>query len=73
MRCVWLCVVAQVLVEPECMGTMVNGGEPGAIFHANPGHGTAKESKSPPSGRASGTVRRSIDGQDSQRVDLSVY
>jgi len=32
------------------------------IFHANPGHGTDVESKSPPNGRASGTVRRSIDG-----------
>lgn len=52
-----------VLVEPECMGTMVNGGEPGVIFHANPGHGTAKESKSPPNGRASGTVRRSSNGE----------
>ena len=51
-----------VLVEPECMGTMINGGAPGAIFHANPGHGTDKESKSPPNGRASGTVRRSLDG-----------
>lgn len=51
-----------VLVEPECMATMINGGEPGAIFHANPGHGTDKESKSPPNGRASGTVRRSTDG-----------
>merc|ERR1712176_1577574 len=51
-----------VLVEPECMATMVNGGEPGAIFHANPGHGTDRESKSPPNGRASGTVRRSTDG-----------
>ena len=45
------------------MATMVNaGGEPGALFHANPGHGTDKESKSPPDGRASGTVRRSTDG-----------
>ena len=26
------------------------------------GHGTPKESKSPPDGRASGTVRRSVDG-----------
>ena len=25
-----------VLVSPECSATMVNGGEPGAIFHANP-------------------------------------
>jgi hypothetical protein len=50
------------LIEPECMATMVNGGEPGALFHANPGHGTDKESKSPPNGRASGTVRRSTDG-----------
>ena len=54
-----------VLVEPECMGTMVNGGEPGVIFHANPGHGTPKESKSPPNGRASGTVRRSSNGKGS--------
>jgi len=51
-----------VLVEPECMATMINGGEPGLMFHANPGHGTDKESKSPPNGRASGTVRRSTDG-----------
>jgi hypothetical protein len=60
-----------VLVEPECMATMVNGdiggssvlvGRPGPIFHANPGHGTDAESKSPPDGRASGTVRRSVDG-----------
>ena len=51
-----------VLVEPECMATMINGGSPGGIFHANPGHGTAKESKSPPNGRATGTVRRSMDG-----------
>jgi len=51
-----------VLVEPECMATMVNGAEPGSIFHANPGHGTDKESKSPPNGRASGTVRRSTNG-----------
>merc|ERR1711972_114298 len=51
-----------VLVEPECMATMVNSGEPGAIIHANPGHGTDAESKSPPNGRASGTVRRSVDG-----------
>jgi len=50
------------LPEPECMATMINGGEPGAIFHANPGHGTDTESKSPPDGRASGTVRRSTDG-----------
>ena len=52
------------------MGTMVNGGEPGAIFHANPGHGTAKESKSPPNGRASGTVRRSINGKDCGSIYL---
>lgn len=50
-----------VLVEPECMATMVNGGEPGAMFHANPGHGTPRESKSPPNGRASGTIRRSVE------------
>jgi hypothetical protein len=25
-----------VLVSPICSATMVNGGEPGAIFHANP-------------------------------------
>ena len=51
-----------VLVEPECMGTMVNAGPENAIFHANPGHGTDKESKSPPNGRASGTVRRTLNG-----------
>lgn len=51
-----------VLVEPICSATMANGGEPGAMYHANPGHGTDKESKSPPNGRASGTVRRSTDG-----------
>ena len=60
---VCVCVAVQVLVEPECMGPMVNGGEPGAIFHANPGHGTEKEFNSPPNGRASGTVRRSINGK----------
>ena len=52
----------RVLVEPECMATMINGGSPGAMFHSNPGHGTDKENKSPPNGRASGTVRRSLDG-----------
>lgn len=54
-----------VLVSPICQATMVNGDAAtgaGAIFHANPGHGTPKESKSPPDGRASGTVRRSTDG-----------
>merc|ERR1719506_1591381 len=50
-----------VLVEPECMATMINDG-PGTISHANPGHGTDKESKSPPNGRASGTVRTSLHG-----------
>ena len=50
-----------VLVEPECMGTMVNGGEPGAIFHANPGHGTPKESKSPPNGRPGGNWAEATD------------
>lgn len=35
------------LVEPECMGTMVNGGEPGLLFHANPGHGTDRLSSVP--------------------------
>ena len=33
------------------------------IKHAcEQGHGTPTESKSPPNGRASGTVRRSVDG-----------
>merc|ERR1711918_319609 len=43
---------------------MVNGGHgtAGAMFHANPGHGTDTEQKSPPNGRATGTVRRSSDG-----------
>jgi hypothetical protein len=50
------------LVEPECMATMINGGAPGRIFHANPGHGTDNESNYPPDGRASGTVRRTADG-----------
>ena len=44
------------------MGTMVNGGEPDAMFHANPGTRMDKESKSPLNGRAQGTVRRSTDG-----------
>lgn len=53
-----------ILVEPIASATMVNGGHgtAGAIFHANPGHGTDKEEKSPPNGRASGTIRRSTDG-----------
>ncbi len=56
---------ALVLVGPICEASMLSlptkaGGR--AIFHANPGHGTDTESKSPPNGRASGTVRRSIDG-----------
>lgn len=50
-----------VLVEPECMATMING-DGGLLFHANPGHGTDREDKSPPNGRAKGTVRRSTDG-----------
>ena len=66
------------LVGPVCQATMLSvatsaagdgggggggGGQGGrAIFHANPGHGTDKESKSPPNGRATGTVRRSVDG-----------
>ena len=52
------------LPGPVCQATMVT--VPSAagltIFHANPGHGTDRESKSPPDGRASGTVRRSVDG-----------
>jgi hypothetical protein len=53
------------LVGPVCQATMLSVAAPGGgrvIFHANPGHGTDKESKSPPDGRASGTVRRSLDG-----------
>eukprot|EP01051_Picozoa_sp_SAG22_P002472 SAG22_NODE_110_length_19679_cov_45.046527_24_plen_125_part_00 len=42
--------------------SLSGGGGQRTIFHANPGHGTDKESKSPPNGRASGTVRRSVDG-----------
>lgn len=53
------------LVGPVCEASMLSlptaaGGR--VIFHANPGHGTDRESKSPPDGRASGTVRRSFDG-----------
>jgi hypothetical protein len=52
------------LVEPECEATMLGpvDDSAGAMFHANPGHGTDTENKSPPDGRASGTVRRSVDG-----------
>jgi len=52
------------LIGPICQATMVSVATPQgrAIFHANPGHGTDRESKSPPNGRASGTVRRSDDG-----------
>ena len=46
---------ATMLSEPTPGGGML-------VFHANPGHGTDSESKSPPNGRASGTVRRSVDG-----------
>ena len=66
---------APALVGPVCQATMVSvpgagaGAGAGAgvsgrrvIYHANPGHGTPTESKSPPNGRASGTVRRSLDG-----------
>jgi sialidase-1 len=58
---------APALLGPVCQATMVSvaNGPSGAgrtIFHANPGHGTDSESKSPPNGRASGTVRRSVDG-----------
>jgi len=51
-----------ILVEPEAMATMINVEPLGSIFHANPGHGTNTEVKSAPNGRASGTVRRSVDG-----------
>ena len=34
------------------------------------GHGTPKESKSPPDGRASGTVRRSVDGGKSWEASV---
>eukprot|EP01051_Picozoa_sp_SAG22_P002215 SAG22_NODE_98_length_20720_cov_17.226662_2_plen_1113_part_00 len=55
------------LPEPECEGTMISvpslsGARGTTIFHVNAGHGTPGESKSPPDGRASGTVRRSVDG-----------
>ena len=58
------CHPAPALIGPVCQATMVTvpTRQGLAIFHANPGHGTDKESKSPPDGRASGTVRRSIDG-----------
>ena len=47
------------------MVSVASGGSGRTIYHANPGHGTDKESKSPPNGRASGTVRRSVDGEGS--------
>ncbi len=55
------------LIGPVCQATMVSvaygpDGVGRTIYHANPGHGTDTESKSPPNGRASGTVRRSEDG-----------
>ena len=56
------------LLGPVCqatMGSVAAGGSGRTIYHANPGHGTDKESKSPPNGRASGTVRRSVDGEGS--------
>eukprot|EP01043_Picozoa_sp_COSAG02_P048226 COSAG02_NODE_4718_length_5059_cov_6.717540_2_plen_274_part_00 len=58
------CQPAPALIGPVCQATMVTvpTRQGLAIFHANPGHGTDKESKSPPDGRASGTVRRSVDG-----------
>ena len=59
-------VPAPVLVGPVCEATMLSlpkaSGDGHIVFHANPGHGTDKESKSPPNGRATGTVRRSEDG-----------
>ena len=56
-----------VLVGPVCQATMltVPSRGPGGgltIFHANPSHGTPKETKSPPDGRASGIIRRSENG-----------
>lgn len=69
------------LVGPVCQATMVTvsdyapGDSPGtaaAIFHANPGHGTDKESKSPPNGRATGTVRRSLDGGKSWEASVDL-
>ena len=51
------------LPEPECEATMINVGDSAELmWHANPGHGTDGENKSPPDGRASGTVRLSRDG-----------
>jgi len=48
------------------------GGGGRAIFHSNPGHGTPTESKSPPNGRASGTVRRSVDGGRSWEATVNL-
>ena len=69
-----------VLVEPECDATMINGWPDGSddggtvtagpVFHANPGRGTDTESKSPPDGRAAGTVRVSLDGGVSWRASV---
>jgi hypothetical protein len=55
-----VCQQATMLSVPSRVGPA--GHTRLAIFHANPGHGTPKESKSPPGGRASGVVRRSVNG-----------
>ena len=57
-RCAW-CEVSADQAQGKSPGP---DGAGRTIFHANPGHGTDTESKSPPIGRASGTVRRSEDG-----------
>ena len=60
------------LVEPECEASMLGpvGDSAAVMFHANPGHGTDTENKSPPNGRASGTVRRSVDGGKTWEASL---
>lgn len=51
-----------IWVNAQATMASINTNGKRTLFHANPGHGTGTESKSPPNGRATGTVRRSTDG-----------
>jgi len=66
-----------VLVGPVCAATMVSvaanaSGGKRAIFHANPGHGTDIGDSIPPNGRASGTIRRSMDGGQTWQASVNI-